>query len=163
METKVEKIEIIENYVDAEFEKKFLERFPLGQKRGKSRNRVRRYGSPIPYPGEILSKNIPEIFDIFKKDLIFDSVTINEYHKGQVIGWHVDDLKGGPNIYILALLSDANLGFRKKGDHSQKFSVRIPKNSLSILSGELRTDWEHYLEAEDVRYSVVFRNSKDCI
>lgn len=32
METKVEKIEIIENYVDAEFEKKFLERFPLGEK-----------------------------------------------------------------------------------------------------------------------------------
>ena len=90
-------------------------------------------------------------------------MTINEYHKGQIIGWHVDDVKGGPEIYVLALLSDANLDFRLVADKKQKVSYRIPKNSLTIISGALRYDWEHYLEAEDTRYSVVFRNSADCI
>lgn len=158
-----EKIQIIEDYVDEEFVNKFLERFPIKEKRGRSRNTVRRFGSPIPYPGEIRSKNIPEMFDIFRKDITFDSVTINEYHKGQIIGWHVDDVKGGPEIYVLALLSDANLDFRLVADKKQKVSYRVPKNSLTIISGALRYDWEHYLEAEDTRYSVVFRNSADCI
>jgi alkylated DNA repair dioxygenase AlkB len=157
-----QKIEIIENYVDEDFVAKFLERFPLKEKYGRSRNSVRRYGSEIPYPG-VNSKNIPEIFDIFKKDLTFDSVTINEYHKGQVIGWHIDELKGGSEICVLALLSDANLDFRLVADKTQKVSYRVPKNSLTRFSGPLRYDWEHYLEAEDARYSVVFRNSKDCI
>jgi alkylated DNA repair dioxygenase AlkB len=157
----IEKIEIIEDYVDEDFIQKFLERFPMKEKTGRSRNTVRRYGSEIPYPG-VNSKKIPEIFDIFKKDIIFDSVKINEYHKGQVIGWHVDELKGGPEIVILSLLSDANLDFRKVSNHSEKVSYRLPKGSLTRISNDLRYNYEHYLAAEDKRYSIVFRNSADC-
>lgn len=124
-----DKIVITPDYVSEDFEKEVLDL--IEDKNAKfdinmvGRNRVLRYGSKMPYADRVISKDIPNIFDTFRNNIVFDSVTINEYYPGQAINWHIDDIRAGPDIFIISLLSDAHLEFRKsKTSEVFKFFVQ---------------------------------------
>ena len=148
-------LEVIENYVDKEFENKVLDLIPEKGARGKDRNQIIRYGARRPYGNFHVSSEIPKVFrDI---ELLYDSVTINEYKAGQRIDWHKDIPDGGNAIYIISLLSDGVLKFRKDGEIKE---FLLPRYSLAVMSEDLRYTWEHYFEAQQPRVSVVLRQSK---
>lgn len=147
-------LEIVENYVNKEFEDAVLALIPTKRTKGKDRNQILRYGARRPYGTHHVSYEIPEIF---KFDLLFDSVTINEYKEGQRIDWHKDARDGGNAIYIISLLSDGVLKFRKDGEEKEFF---LPRYSLAVMSEDLRYTWEHYFEAEKPRISIVLRKSR---
>ena len=153
------KITIEPKFVDEEFEKEVLNLIPAKGKVGMLRNQVLRYGADKPYHDKIVSEHIPEIFERFRNFFDFDSVTVNEYLRGQNIGWHIDSMEGGPEVVIVSLLSAARLDFRK---NKEKISFNIPRYSLTRFSEEIRTDWEHNTTATERRISIVFRNSKAC-
>ena len=153
------KITIENNFVDEKFEQEVLNLVPTKGVSSMLRNQVLRYGADKPYHDKIVSEKIPEIFDRFRNFFEFDSVTINEYMKGQYIGWHIDSMEGGPEVVIISLLSAAKLDFRK-GDKTISFN--IPRYSLTRFSEEIRTEWEHNTKATERRISIVFRNSKAC-
>ena len=155
--TTPEFIRIVPNYVDDEFEAQVSQLVPNVKASGRERNQVLRFGNTIPYADNIVSKEIPDIFDRFHSDIDFDSITINEYYPGQVINWHIDQPLWLESVYIISLLSDAELKF-KRNDEFLTFDV--PRYSLTEFSGELRYKWMHSLRASKKRYSVVFRNSK---
>lgn len=132
------------------------------------RSRVQRYGSRKPYNNYMVSEIIPLHFEILGDRLVQqklvqhkpDSITINEYLKGDVIQPHVDALGGGKIITILSLGSSATMVFRKK---ELSYTVVLEPRSLIQMSGELRYKWTHeILPVADTRYSVVFRCSKEC-
>ena len=150
----LKELEVIENYVNKEFEDAVLALIPEKIVEGKDRNQILRYGARRPYGTHHVSKIIPGIFNF---DLPFDSVTINEYKAGQRIDWHKDVPDGGNAIYIISLLSDGVLKFRKDGEIKEFF---LPRYSLAIMSEELRYTWEHYFEAEQPRISIVLRKSR---
>lgn len=150
-------IKIIENFITEEQEKELLDFIPKGQERKRvSRNRILRYGADVAYKNNLVSAKIPAIFDQFRDKVDFDSVTINEYFAGQFINWHKDNKDAGDVITVLSLLSDATMKFRSgKG----VLEYPLPRRSLVSFSDELRWDWEHYVKADDKRYSIVFRKS----
>lgn len=148
-------LEIVENYVDKDFEDKVLALIPEKGAKGKDRNQILRYGANRPYGTHHVSRDVPEVFS--RVDVPYDSVTINEYKEGQRIDWHKDARDGGNAIYIISLLSDGVLKFRKDGEIKE---FLLPRYSLSIMSEDLRYTWEHYFEAQQPRVSVVFRLSR---
>jgi alkylated DNA repair dioxygenase AlkB len=149
-------IQIIENYVDKNFEESVLSLIPNKINKTHHRNQILRYGSRKPYAPIHISSEIPDIF-LNLKDIDFDSVTINQYLKDQEVNWHIDRVDSGPKIYIISLLSDGVLKFRKESEHKE---FLLPRFSLTIMSDDMRYNWEHYTKAEQPRVSVVFRNSK---
>ena len=151
------KITIEPNFVDEEFEREVLNLVPTKSRNSILRNQVLRYGADKPYHDKIVSEKIPEIFEQFRNFFDFDSVTINEYFKGQHIGWHIDSMEGGVEVVIISLLSEAKLDFR---EGEKTLSFNIPRYSLTRFSEEIRTDWEHNTMAAERRISIVFRNSK---
>lgn len=153
------KITIEPRFVDEYFEQEVLNLIPTKVASSVLRNQVLRYGADKPYHDKIVSENIPEIFEQFRNFFDFDSVTINEYMKGQYIGWHIDSIEGGPEVVIISLLSAAKLDFRKG---EKTLSLNIPRYSLTRFSDEIRTEWEHNTKATERRISIVFRNSKAC-
>lgn len=146
-------IEIIENYVDEDFESEVLKLIPKNMYKNRT---VFRYGSKIPYGSDLKSEIIPEVFKKIK-NIEFDSVTINQYLKNQMIDWHIDKPEGGESIYIISLISSGVLNF-KKGKEKKDFL--LPRFSLAKMSGELRYEWQHSFIAENHRVSVVLRNTK---
>lgn len=149
-------IEIIENYVDQEFEQQVVNALPRQMRKGYGRS-VIRYGSSIPYSKNVISPDIPKIFDRFKEDIEFDSVTINHYKPGELIDWHIDDYKAGPIIFVISLLNDANIDFRLNNELK---SYLLPRYSLVKFSDDMRYKWEHHVRVSQERYSIVLRNSK---
>ena len=132
------------------------------------RNRVHRYGSRKPYNNYMVSENIPLYFDTLGDRLVTqnlvvnkpDSVTINEYLKGDIIQAHVDALGGGAVITILSLGNSATMVFRRQ---ELSYTVVLEPRSLIQMRGDLRYKWTHeILPVAHTRYSVVFRCSKEC-
>lgn len=150
-------IEVLDNYVDEAFEDEVLKLVPKRVKQTPHRNQIIRYGSRVPYDNFVISESIPPIFDRFRKDIQFDSVTINEYLSGQKIDWHIDKKEAGPVIYVVSLLSNSAMMFRK-GPEEKYYGM--PRYSLTKFWGELRDEWEHSVLSQNRRISIVFRNSK---
>lgn len=134
------------------------------------RNCVQRYGSRSPYNNHMVSEVIPQHFEELCQRLSDykltalkpDSVTVNEYLRGQVIKAHVDALGGGPVITILSLGTPATMRFRRK-NVDKFYDVVLAPRSLIQMRDELRYKWTHeILPVADTRYSVVFRCSKEC-
>lgn len=124
------------------------------------RNRVIRYGSAIPYKAAVnpipgwMQGLCDKIFKV--TDLMPDSVTINEYHIGQGIDWHIDSKESGPVITVLSLGALATMGLRTaKGFES---TVILAPRSLLEMTGPDRWETEHsILGVEGLRLSIVFR------
>lgn len=150
-------IKITENYIDEDFENSLMDFIPNLPQRSKERNQILRWGNPSPYPDNIISNTIPDLFNRFNEDIDFDSVTVNEYYPGQTINWHIDFPLYLEKIFIISLLSDADLKFRNK---SKTISYHLPRFSLVEFADDLRYKWEHSLTAPKKRYSIVFRKSK---
>lgn len=151
----------IPDFISEEEARSILAILPEKRKAGKNRNQVIRFGSPKPYPSGFLSKEIPDIFKRIKIPFEFDSITINEYHPGQMLDWHIDKPESGNRIMILSLLSDCDILFRNKKVSLDIHSFNMPANSLTVFSEDLRWNWEHKVIADFKRVSIVFRNSKE--
>jgi alkylated DNA repair dioxygenase AlkB len=123
----------------------------------KNRNNIFRFGSKFPYPTNHTELPIPDIFNnILPPGTEFSSVTINEYYPGQIIDYHVD-APPMEKIYILSLCSPATLKFRNKKNKDEIIEFDLEQFSLMVLEGKLRWNYEHSLEANEYRISVVFR------
>lgn len=101
----------------------------------------------------------------------FESVTVNEYLPGHGITPHIDSLSFGNEIFILNLGSSATMGLHPSPNHRQE--VFIPRRSLTLLSGEIRSCWQHSIpsrtsdigpEGREIpratRYSIVYRHRR---
>jgi alkylated DNA repair dioxygenase AlkB len=127
------------------------------------RNSIRRYGSKLPYGSNVISETVPDFLDKFCVRLVEqglvdskpDSITVNEYQKGQFIAPHIDSIASGPVITVLSLMSRGVMVF-SNGD--EKISVTLEPRSVVQMSGAIRSQWKHATEpVESERYSVVFR------
>jgi hypothetical protein len=127
---------------------------------GVERNNFVRWGCPTPYSSNIIGNEIPEAIRKLNVPFDYDSVSMNEYHGGQKLDFHHDLPYSGNKIYVLSLLSSANLYFKWK---DTQFKVVLERRSLCVLQDELRWVWMHCATAESHRYSIVFRNSKEQI
>lgn len=135
-------------------------------KKTKSRNSIQRFGSSLPYNSNIVSSAIPEHFNfvvdrLLEQNLVKlrpDSVTVNEYQKGQEITPHIDSKNSGRIITILSLLGDATMKFNfKKEEHSMLY----PARALVQMRGVIRDFWQHsILPVPAPRFSIVFRQSQ---
>lgn len=148
-------LRIVNNYVDKYFEDEVLKLVPLKERKWDNRNQVLRFGSSIPYPDNIVSDKIPDIFKTIK-DIEFNSVTINEYLSGQHIPYHIDRADAGEEINVISLLSNAEIRFKRGVD---VIIYKVPRYSLMSFKGDLRWKYKHYLKADEQRYSVVLRNT----
>ena len=122
-----------------------------------SRCRILRFG--YDYDGDAAwLGDIPEWIPKFdEKFPEFNSVTINEYRRGQAIGPHIDSKMFG-DIAILSLLAEVIMRFTSPFGEQRNYTL-LPR-SLAIMSGELRHRWQHETLPLDAnrRLSVVFRN-----
>lgn len=141
---------------------------PVTRRTQAKRNRVQRYGSAVPYNSYILSATIPDHFAVLGQRLVDrgllehlpDSVTVNEYLKGDIIPAHVDAPAGGPVITVLSLGSTARMRLERQ---KISYTVDLPPRSLIQMRGDVRYNWTHeILPVATKRYSVVFRCSKEC-
>lgn len=133
------------------------------------RNSIRRYGSREPYFDNLVSAVIPPHFAELCDRLVTqklvdarpDSVTVNEYYEGQTIAPHIDHVDGGPVITILSLGVPATMIFAKA---DETFELILPPRSLVQLRQQIRYSWTHAIApVTGLRYSIVFRNSADCL
>jgi alkylated DNA repair dioxygenase AlkB len=127
------------------------------------RSSVQRFGSNIPYNSFMQAKYVPDYLDNYSERLLAhnllltkpDSVSINEYERGQTIQPHVDSKNSGAIITVLSLESAAIMRFDRE---KLTFDVELPKRSLVQMRGEIRDIWLHsILPVPGHRYSVVFR------
>lgn len=136
----------------------------------KERNSIVRYGSAIPYKAR--TNPIPTHFQFLlqrlSQDNIIDSdsITVNEYHPGQGIDWHVDSPSSGPKIVVLSLLSKAIMGIKGAPELHPillpeamiEKKVELSPLSLLVMHGEERWMCRHCIYPLDAhRYSIVFR------
>lgn len=133
------------------------------KKNTRQRNSIRRYGSVLPYRGNMMSAQIPEHFHFLLDRLVEkgfldvrpDSVTVNEYMAGQTITPHIDSKSSGEVVSVLSLLSDAVMLFT---NGREAVEVPLPPRSLVQMRGEVRHVWQHSIRpVARTRYSVVFR------
>lgn len=122
------------------------------------RSGIVRYGKKEHHPDRLVSETIPPYLKNIDIGIPFNSITINKYEAEEWIKWHIDKPKTGEIITVLSLLSSATLNFRHKKDHTQTLSVLLLNKSLVQFKDSLRYEWEHSLKAEELRYSIVFRN-----
>lgn len=137
------------------------------EKKRDGRNRIIRYGwdyeNPMKWirdiPSWLFAPSWPGaacVLGLPILDGLVNSVTINEYLRGQIIAPHIDSHAFG-DVAILSLLSDATMRFVSPTGQVKDFE--LPRRSLAVMAGELRNSWQHStlpLEA-DRRISVVYR------
>lgn len=133
-----------------------------------TRNVIQRWGSPVPYPNDILSDTIPDYFQFVLDRLVEqkrvdqrpDSITLNQYLEKQAIKPHVDLPDGGPVITVLSLLTPATMVFTLE---KRAFSIELPPRSLVQMRDAIRYNWNHEIRpVAATRYSLVFRCSREC-
>jgi alkylated DNA repair dioxygenase AlkB len=156
---------LVENFLTEKEELEIVSNIPESKIiKNSGRNSIRRYGSNIPYKNQMQSDIIPDYLDnisdkIVKYGLLSikpNSISINEYLKGNSITAHIDSIQSGSVITILSLLSDATMVFEYKDNIEQ---VVIPRLSLLQLKNDIRYKWTHaVLPVKNKRYSIVFRN-----
>lgn len=116
-------------------------------------------GIAIPAAFSFLINKVAHQLSIDPAD--FAEVLLTEYPPGSVINWHRD----APPFALIAgisLLSDCTFRFRpyekSKQTRQATLSLSVQKQSLYVLDGESRTDWEHsILPVAHTRYSITLR------
>lgn len=80
-------------------------------------------------------------------DSRFNTVLLNYYRDGKdSVAWHTDsepELGERPVIASVSLGQERKFEFRKKDNHSQRYSLVLGNGSLLIMKGALQRDWEH--------------------
>jgi alkylated DNA repair dioxygenase AlkB len=88
-------------------------------------------------------------------------VLVTEYAAGAAIGWHKDrDVFG--DIIGVSLLSACTFRLRRRAGHRwQRAAITLPPRSAYVLTGSVRSDWEHSIPpVPELRYSLTFRSLK---
>jgi alkylated DNA repair dioxygenase AlkB len=160
------------DFITASEEQHLITRFTVGaprnaKPRDTQRQSIRRYGSDKSYGSYMLSATIPDYLQalcerLLENNLVSvlpDSVSINEYLKGQRIAPHIDNPASGRVITVLSVESPATMIFVRD---QARFAIELPPRSLVQLRDEIRADWQHAIEpVANRRYSLVFRCSCD--
>jgi alkylated DNA repair dioxygenase AlkB len=156
-------LSIIDNFISEEQESSILDIIDDKKEhvsKRKDRNSIKRYGSDKPYRANMISQTIPDYLDdiglkIFELGFLKqkpDSISINEYLKGQEIKPHIDSISSGDVIVVLSLMSDAQMRFNNK---NESFIVELKPRSLVIMKNEIRYKWMHsILPVRNKRYSI---------
>jgi alkylated DNA repair dioxygenase AlkB len=156
---------LVENFITEEEEISLLAMLPKSKQspQKKTRNNIWRYGEKRVYTDGHIGGPPPPLLVTLAQRLVekldFPAApqcfTVNEYHKGQVIKPHTDQLACGPVITVLSLRSSATM--RLTGGHKE-YAVELLPRSLVLMTGVVRTSWLHSIDpVADTRYSVVFR------
>ena len=156
---------LMEDFITPDEEAEILAALPRKGRspQKKSRNSIWRYGERRVYMDGFVSAKAPTLFYTLAQRLVGvhghrgapKCFTVNEYHAGQCIEPHVDQLACGPLITVLSLISTANMRFT---GGTKVHLVELPPRSLVTMSGEIRTHWQHSIDpVADTRYSMVFR------
>lgn len=166
MDTERLGLKLVLDFISIEEESEILSNIDPPKKTTKSklmRNSVKRYGSSLPYDNDIVSNKIPKYLDNISTKILKsgylpirpDSISINEYLKGNSIAPHIDSKSSGDIITVLSLLSDTKMVFDRDGE---SFSIVLPRRSLVQLRDEIRYEWRHSVPpVSNNRYSIVFR------
>jgi alkylated DNA repair dioxygenase AlkB len=116
-------------------------------------------GRTLEIPGFLLElrKTMARFSDI-KEDLL-QQVLVSEYSPGAGIGWHKDRPVFNE---IIGLSLGAGCKFRLRQRNPKgwaRVTIAAQPRSAYLLSGEVRTLWEHSIPpVESLRYSVTFRS-----
>jgi alkylated DNA repair protein (DNA oxidative demethylase) len=91
----------------------------------------------------------------------FSEVLVTEYRAGAGIGWHRD----APPFGIIAGISLAEnrrlRSQRGRKSNRKTASIDLPRRSMYLRAGEVRSEWEHSIPAiSHLRYSITFRTVK---
>jgi len=89
----------------------------------------------------------------------FPHVLVTEYSPDTPIGWHRDKAVFDKIIGISLLSSCAFRLRRKTAAGWERFTQMLQPRSVYLLSGVVRTQWEHSIPpVSELRYSVTFRS-----
>lgn len=95
---------------------------------------------------KLIKGDIDEILD----SKLFNQCIINKYEPGQKISAHTDLASYGKIVACFSILSSINISFNKKkcakddeDDENNVIDLYVKKNSLYIMSGEVRYNWTH--------------------
>lgn len=135
------------------------------------RSRIMRYGYDYTLEEKLLRPAPEWLYHPPVTPDQFESVTVNEYLSGHGITPHIDSLAFGNEIFILNLGSSATMGLHPSPNN--RHEVFIPRRSLTLLSGEVRSCWQHSIPSRTsdldpdgnevqrtTRYSVVYRHRR---
>jgi alkylated DNA repair dioxygenase AlkB len=91
----------------------------------------------------------------------FAEVLLTQYDPGTVINWH-RDAPPFEKIAGVSLLSDCVFKLRPYTKtirkRSDTISFHLPRRSLYMMEGEVRTNWEHSIAPlKNLRYSITLR------
>ena len=90
----------------------------------------------------------------------FEQALVIRYDAGAGIGWHRDRPQFDEVIGV-SIGSPAVMAFRRRRSDGRFDRVKIPieQRSAYLLSGEVRSDWQHGIAAHDsLRFSLTFRS-----
>ncbi len=92
----------------------------------------------------------------------FRQVMISEYAPGAPIGWHADKPQFG-DVAGISLLAPAPFRLRRPiKDGWERKTVRLAPGSIYLMSGEVRTSWQHSIPPlTALRYSITLRTLAD--
>jgi alkylated DNA repair dioxygenase AlkB len=118
----------------------------------------RRVVEAQPIPGFLLPLRAKVAVFTAQPAAAFCQVLINEYPPGAGIGWHRDKSHFA-DIVGVSLLAACDFRLRKKTEKGwDRETIRIEPRSAYLLTGPVRTDWEHSIPAvSEHRYSITFR------
>jgi alkylated DNA repair dioxygenase AlkB len=112
-----------------------------------------------PMPGWVLDLRDRLAPHVGRDAALFIQALLIRYDPGAGIGWHRDRPQYG-DVIGLSLSAPATLRLRRRltGGGFERVPVELPRRSLYLLSGEVRSEWEHSIAPMDVtRRSVTFR------
>ena len=79
--------------------------------------------------------------------ITFNSVLLNYYRDGNdSVAWHSDNeraLGSHPTIASVSFGQVRPFDIRRKGNHSEKYSVLLEHGSLLLMKGDLQVNWDH--------------------
>jgi len=120
---------------------------------------------PYPWTSDLLfaQKKVEEASGIS-----FNSVLLNYYRDGNdSVSWHDDeDRTPGRNKFVasISLGEERIFDFRKKADHTEKYSIKLGNGSYLLMKGDFQKDWQHRVakskQAVNPRVNLTFRQSR---
>ena len=115
---------------------------------------------PIPDWLEPLRAKAADLAEVEPKDIVH--VLLARYDPGAGIGWH-KDRSVFDRVVGISLGSPATLRFRQRTESGfRRFSLPVEPRSAYLLSGEVRSEWEHSIApGETLRFSITFRTLSD--
>lgn len=161
---KIVGLSIIQDFITEEEENEILNNINKKPASNTSlRNSIQRFGPGKSYQDNIVSETIPDflsklgqkILDLNLVRIFPTQISINEYHKGQQIPFHIDNNDNGDVVTILSLCSKTTMLFRRGKNIVE---IDLPNRSLLQMRDEAKISWSHSIPpVEETRYSIVFR------